>query len=1077
MKYTKTPILRPTLRGLVLALAAFALSSFVASAHPYASAITNASGTISFTLNEGGAAVVVSFPQNSSSTNLGTLAAGRHSFILGAGTNNYTITVTKTGTGQISQISSDSTALNTYLYAHSPRGVAVNHNPNDHNFGRIYISDANASARGLYVINADQSDALGYGTTAKAGSIPFVSSSYSPYRLYVGPDDTVFVASCSTVTAGGFLGYMNPDLTAGNLALTGAYASYTAGDNHTIIMGTPVALGSISTANLSITAMDGLYTASPATGLSILQWSIGSGPYPSSVTPAVLAVSGLGAFQTTSDNFMTPTNFYMMVDRSSGGGGFPILQVFTNTSSPPSTAIWDSLSQSLVPSFDVFNNALGMSVSPDGQLLGILHGSDASIQLMYLTNAIPNLGTLFTNTQAGGGGSYGSLCFDAAENLYCVCSGPSVLRIFSLGLSTTCITANDATTTNGTFQLIIPSTQVSVTAPTNVASQNYGNPLAGEFTITRVGNLNYQLTVPITFGGTATNGVNYYVTPGYVTNGSITLAAGAASTNITITPINGGSLPTLSVVLSVGGSLNYSTVLPGNATVTIANTGPQLIFVSGVVAPSMYLALSNDFASFNLTRWGDTNVNTVASSFTYPAGATAVAGTDYTVPVAPTFAPGDVTHTVTINPLVSGVVPSHAPHPYVGNKTAIIGYTGSSSNAVMTIIDDADPPATVLFSDPLTSTLTGGNPYPTSVSDGYGSWNITWGGDNMGVNAGPDYDVEFGYDLTSSPSANGLIPFPPNGSQYALRVTCNKSLGNASGVNIYPTNVTFSGNYAIRFNANFVECGNVSSGTEGPLFGMNHAGIYTNWWSGSGVPSRPNNDATFNWEADGIWCWMDDDPGGATEGDYVFYSGNTGSLPNTGWEYLLNDVFGPTFGNNFKIPVPYTAAPSVTGDSGVPANQSPLYGSPSIPPNTWSDVELKQVNNVVTFSINKTPIFTYTNTTSFTNGTLMLGYNDPFDSLGSSDGAAYISNLRVVQLGPLAITSITTGSGNVVITFVSTDGDDTTASFALQSASVANAHPADVSPAATFTQLASGAFQVTYPQASSVQQYYRIRHK
>jgi len=103
----------------------------------------------------------------------------------------------------------------------------------------------------------------------------------------------------------------------------------------------------------------------------------------------------------------------------------------------------------------------------------------------------------------------------------------------------------------------------------------------------------------------------------------------------------------------------------------------------------------------------------------------------------------------------------------------------------------------------------------------------------------------------------------------------------------------------------------------------------------------------------------------------------------------------------------------------------------------------------------------------------MLGYNDPFASVGTG-GAVYFSNLKVVSLAGSTVASIKLSGGNVVIQFTSPDGDDTIASFALQSSAAVTGTYADVSPAATFTQLANGTFQVTYPQNGSVQ-FYRIR--
>ena len=88
------PTIRPAVRGLVSALAAFALSGYIARAHPFASGITNSGGTISFILNETADSVGVHFPDNNSTNYLGAnLAPGVHTFTLGAGTNHYVISV------------------------------------------------------------------------------------------------------------------------------------------------------------------------------------------------------------------------------------------------------------------------------------------------------------------------------------------------------------------------------------------------------------------------------------------------------------------------------------------------------------------------------------------------------------------------------------------------------------------------------------------------------------------------------------------------------------------------------------------------------------------------------------------------------------------------------------------------------------------------------------------------------------------------------------------------------------------------------------------------------------------------
>jgi hypothetical protein len=74
------------------------------------------------------------------------------------------------------------------------------------------------------------------------------------------------------------------------------------------------------------------------------------------------------------------------------------------------------------------------------------------------------------------------------------------------------------------------SSFISVQASDPLASEPGNNP--GAFTLTRAGDTNDALTVPFVLGGTATNGVDYVLTPT-----SVTLAAGQISTNVLITPV------------------------------------------------------------------------------------------------------------------------------------------------------------------------------------------------------------------------------------------------------------------------------------------------------------------------------------------------------------------------------------------------------------------------------------------------------------------------------------------------------------------------------------------------------------
>ncbi len=82
-----------------------------------------------------------------------------------------------------------------------PRAVDVNKDPNSPFFGRIYVNVARdgttvtgrTTNNGAFALNADLTDAIGQGDTARNGNAGWVTTSTaSPYRLIVGPEGKVY---------------------------------------------------------------------------------------------------------------------------------------------------------------------------------------------------------------------------------------------------------------------------------------------------------------------------------------------------------------------------------------------------------------------------------------------------------------------------------------------------------------------------------------------------------------------------------------------------------------------------------------------------------------------------------------------------------------------------------------------------------------------------------------------------------------------------------------------------------------------------------------------------------------------
>ncbi|MBW8863835.1 MAG: hypothetical protein JF609_02730, partial [Verrucomicrobia bacterium] len=723
------------------------------------------------------------------------------------------------------------------------------------------------------------------------------------------------------------------------------------------------------------------------------------------------------------------------------------------------TPLWDSITgpgNQLFVGPDVLLDGRSIAVSPDDQWMAVMH-TDSHFSVMRLTNGVPDASSLFTIANApnpaGTANTGAQIAFDAADNIYAVSRGQTNARIWSIGATTTAFTHNDLTATNGTFVLTSPATKVTVVATTPQASQT--GPVPGVFTIARSSTVsdetNVALTVSFTLSGTGTNIIyefrdgsvvstatnityvtnntvitqatypatvtNSVITTNYAITATVTFLPNINTTNITIVPDTlSVSRPTTAVALTVKGGGNYTPAPPVKDTVFIANSGPQYLFVSGVDASTMYRGYSNDYASFVITRWGDTTVSSYSvANYTY-AG-TATINSDYYGAGSISMDPGVVS--VTNQVLRTEIPPTGI---YVGNKSIIVGlgsgggtYTAGPNTAALTLIDNASTFTNVLFSNPLTNAADATN------------WVITYGTGDP-TNNSANYNVDFGYDLTTDPTTtHGTIGLPPNGATTALRITCNKlnNPGAAGGVNVYLTNQMFSGNFAVHFDMNVIEGANLAFSTEGVLFGLNHTGSQSNWWYGTG-PIAPQT-----WGSDGLWYWVSADPGGAGAGDFLEFTGAGGTNGNAGWQQPGAKPY-TTFAGVYKIPTIFTSQEGNPQRSGVPANGSTFN---SLANTNWSNVEIKQykataTGYITTMSINNYNVFTYTNNTVWTNGYVMLGYADPFGgtggtSVGYPDAAAYFSNLKVVGVpAPVIVqqpTNLIVGFGsNATFTVVAT---------------------------------------------------------
>src|ERR1035441_601099 len=371
MKDTNNSIIRPTLRSLALALAVVALSSYVARAVPYASGVSNTVGTTwTFVLNENATAGTVL--RNGVSPVTIPPTKGIHSFDM-SGFSTFSINVTNNAPVGWVLTSSDSNSMCMYG---SPRGVAVSQvSSNLSAFGRIYVSDSATPqniggtaylikdattgdyrtnwGKGIYVLNADQSDCVGQAVIGLGGTNIYVNaasngisfnlttpSTSSPFRLAFGPDNKLYVNCFGTVDATTWRS-TNADCFGFELVLSGV--GETANPTvHTDCSGKCIVRGSTADGSMNLWMVDGSMV-NPANSAynSIAHWTIGGGPLPWNTAPTFVGTASeySSVPDVTGDLDLGPDGkWFILVDRSAGTDRSSIQEYDTDGS----TLLWDS---------------------------------------------------------------------------------------------------------------------------------------------------------------------------------------------------------------------------------------------------------------------------------------------------------------------------------------------------------------------------------------------------------------------------------------------------------------------------------------------------------------------------------------------------------------------------------------------------------------------------------------------------------------------------------------------------------------------------------------------------------------
>ena len=470
-------------------------------ATPYASAVTNDSGTIRFILNEDAGSVVVLLDSGTVTNDLGALTKGAQSFSL-AGATNFQIRVSKTSgngfthptgasstlnslsypRGTILQTSSDADSL---LSFNLPRGMTVNRNPKSPYFGRVYVANSsagtvtsNATARvvgdGIYTLNADLTDALGMGDTPLDGGL---ASDFSaggtacPYRLTIGQDDNLYISDWSD--ANGTLFVTDPNVSAGSgqnvlPGLKGGAVPVGLDRVHGSI-NQSVVEGSLADGNLTVYTIDEDLQSDRATTVKselngLWRYDIGGSlpPVynndPNSITmPAKLwspsGRAGIGYVAQTMDMERgTSGHFYINDNRQNNGSSAGLIVL-----DPNGNLLWNSSSRTRdmtgVTTVDYCYYGYAVSTSVDQKYV-VVARYDSRCILVPMIDNIPYLEGRLVLLTFSSGNMARAVRFDAAGNIYMTTTSLQMMRVFSPGGTTLAVTGGDTTGTNGTFRLV-----------------------------------------------------------------------------------------------------------------------------------------------------------------------------------------------------------------------------------------------------------------------------------------------------------------------------------------------------------------------------------------------------------------------------------------------------------------------------------------------------------------------------------------------------------------------------------------------------------------------------------------------
>jgi hypothetical protein len=381
---------------------------------------------------------------------------------------NYRVKITAAdfGYGSWTKISSDTNQLNKFYHA---KGLDVNKNSTSPYYGRIYVCNALAgtttgaptrtTADGFFALEADQTDALGQGDTARTGGVAWLSGTAdtggsSPFKLTVGQDDNVYVTDYSDAHPG--LWKLDPDLTAGVEVLDSTGKS---------AVGLNATHGSLSSVIVEGSGPTLSFVTSDEDWQSVmgymLRYNVGTSALPfvgiTNREAKLAAVNSVIDIVRGSDKKYYWTQYRLNADTS--------LRVFTANPATNATAEPGAVTSHYLEAGAYGYRAIAIDEARNRIAIATYATSSA-----FVIRDLANPGTIVSTVSVGGSRCQ-DITIDTAGNVYVVNSSSERLTIWSPPDN-----ANSMSTTSPEVALTKTANGALITAqPQNVITTNNGN--------------------------------------------------------------------------------------------------------------------------------------------------------------------------------------------------------------------------------------------------------------------------------------------------------------------------------------------------------------------------------------------------------------------------------------------------------------------------------------------------------------------------------------------------------------------------------------------------------------------------